>query len=201
MIVGVSSLFIAAAIILGIPLAFTAGIVFKRFPIVAGVIIAAYLTLWTLVTVVERLWGAPLDPDTLLYTTPERFVRDSLTMTGRVLTGALLSASLGSLIAALPSKTRPGLIVCYVVVEVVLRTVFPGSIATDFSLSGLLIGLLSRYPEHSWQLYVGATLLVAVLLQVGRYMVAHMRAAGTESRTIQGAAVGSDSRASGNDGR
>ena len=175
-----TSLFTLVAIVLGIPLACAAGVIFKRFPLAVGLIITAYLSLWALVTIAGSLWGAPINPDTLLFSTPESFIKDSLTMTGRILTAALLGASLGSFIAALTSKTRGVLIPCYVAFEILLRMIFAGSVATDFSLSGLLIGLLARYPEHSWQLYVGVTLFVAVLLQLGRSSAARARAVGTE---------------------
>lgn len=175
-----TSLFTLASIVLGIPLACAAGVIFKRFSLAAGLIITAYLSLWALVTIAGSLWGAPINPDTLLFSTPESFIKDSLTMTGRILTAALLGASLGSFIAALTSKTRAVLMSCYVVFEILLRTIFAGSIATDFSLSGLLIGLLSRYPEHPWPLYVGVTLSVAVVLQLGRFSAARARAAGPE---------------------
>lgn len=174
------SLFTLVAIVLGIPLACAAGVIFKRFPLAAGLIITAYLSLWALVTIAGSLWGAPINPDTLLFSTPESFIKDSLTMTGRILTAALLGASLGSFIAALTSKTRAVLMSCYVAFEILLRTIFAGSIATDFSLSGLLVGLLSRYPEHPWPLYVGVTLSVAVVLQLGRFGAARARAAGPE---------------------
>ncbi len=175
-----TSLFTLASIVLGIPLACAAGVIFKRFSLAAGLIITAYLSLWALVTIAGSLWGAPINPDTLLFSTPESFIKDSLTMTGRILTAALLGASLGSFIAALTSKTRAVLMSCYVAFEILLRTIFAGSIATDFSLSGLLIGLLSRYPEHPWPLYVGVTLFVAVVLQLGRFGAARARAAGPE---------------------
>ncbi|MDE2992260.1 MAG: hypothetical protein OXU67_00080 [Chloroflexota bacterium] len=175
-----TSLFTIASIVLGIPLACAAGVIFKHFSLAAGLIITAYLSLWALVTIAGSLWGAPINPDTLLFSTPESFIKDSLTMTGRILTAALLGASLGSFIAALTSKTRAVLMSCYVAFEILLRTIFAGSIATDFSLSGLLIGLLSRYPEHPWPLYVGVTLFVAVVLQLGRFSAARARAAGPE---------------------